>query len=1102
MKTLTLLASMAISLLFADDTIPSQWPYHVQVQITSDSGQSFAVCADEVKGEKSVVLMPLDEEDPPDRPSAIKLISALPKARLQLTRPTFCPPEIIRDYPYHGKLMHSESPFLEVVLPDDRKSKATRHNSFSDTVLPFSIETVDRDNGVITTGAGDLGTDDDQYHKRPPWLPFQTSNSFSLTLLPTLRLPEGLGDYLPDLTTWYYLLDSIAPGESQTLLLRIEGQPPLPITINRYEQQELLHYVTDAQQLLKWLTPKLNGQEVLVNQLLMMQAQLSDEAAVLEEVSEPVQELIRARLAELLDNTDHEFSLAFERFRLERDLADTFENLRRPNTGTVYEDGEADKLIMQAHNGKGTGGARGGGNSGEQKTGFGASAGRTGKDSSQQGKSSQNQQPSITEMSSQTASRATSPLVINFVGQRNAGKSSLANSLLNFTPFPVSDVEMREIEEDVNLLPATIGGPHQIRVRSLPGYGGGLPVYQWLEQYSFGSSDIVIFVSMDSIDYMDRKIIKGLLDSGFPLDRILFVRNQFDKALDPKLKELGLHGSSGEIADSIREELKDTFEKDFKSNIARIPGVDVSKLSLHFTSARDVCESDGLYLLMKTISERLLPHEEPLWREFISRRQEFSEEVYHRVSSWFIEKVKTGGEVTLYSLLNEINSIYKQAPIDLTQAKDHLARFEELFEVNPEHIIATIRENKEELFKVETEAAVQHSAENEKTRFLNDMAKTVSDEISQRGFWGKFRYLLKETGIRETLYQYFRGESAKPKDDTGAQAEMVIKKQIDGRKTSIIKHTRKYDWYDWMTTSTDKVILRIAPKIEAIVRTRFSKTPEAKETSTDKKMVQPTHEKLEKDLGYLSYQFTRYYITRFYGPAIYQRPLSEKPELEPFIEAYYPEADQQNTGENADSQSQTWEGTSDHEYEDIEESSHYQPLIRQNTFDSEYEVPEEYGDYQTLVSENTGDSEYEKPESQEKIAEFKSYQVRLRETIIAIGDITLGRNAEDAVESLNMALSEKLSKGLKISDLEQASDSVIQWLGSVDRYGFDCIIDAMRSYCDWVIEGHTPEEAFLAHTEWLEEEPQSEPSIKREQLQRGLEQLKVEGCNREHPLHK
>ena len=63
----------------------------------------------------------------------------------------------------------------------------------------------------------------------------------------------------------------------------------------------------------------------------------------------------------------------------------------------------------------------------------------------------------------------------------------------------------------------------------------------------------------------------------------------------------------------------------------------------------------------------------------------------------------------------------------------------------------------------------------------------------------------------------------------------------------------------------------------------------------------------------------------------------------------------------------------------------------------------------------------------------------------------------------------------------------MQWLESVEQYGFDRIIDAMRSYCDWVSSGHPLQEAFLVHTQWLQESQSETPMIR--ELQEGLEQL-------------
>ena len=134
--------------------------------------------------------------------------------------------------------------------------------------------------------------------------------------------------------------------------------------------------------------------------------------------------------------------------------------------------------------------------------------------------------------------------------------------------------------------------------------------------------------------------------------------------------------------------------------------------------------------------------------------------------------------------------------------------------------------------RLKTEAAKQHATQNEQSRFLIEMANTVSDEMSQRGFWGKVGYLLKEAGIRETLFQYFTRASHEVKDETGAYARIIVRSKVHERTSNIIKRTRMHDWYDWMTTSSEVVIRRMIPKIEAVVRAKFSKQTEARENSS------------------------------------------------------------------------------------------------------------------------------------------------------------------------------------------------------------------------------------------------------------------------------
>ena len=141
-------------------------PVSVQVQIIADKGQSFLVCANQIKADQLVTLMPEDEAGLSDESFATRFITAFRQTHLRLSQPSQCSPEIVHDYPYHGKLLHSEKPFLEVITQSDCKDQTSQNHSFGDATLPFPTEP-DPSEGLITSGIGSFGMDDDQGHKRP-----------------------------------------------------------------------------------------------------------------------------------------------------------------------------------------------------------------------------------------------------------------------------------------------------------------------------------------------------------------------------------------------------------------------------------------------------------------------------------------------------------------------------------------------------------------------------------------------------------------------------------------------------------------------------------------------------------------------------------------------------------------------------------------------------------------------------------------------------------------------------------------------------------------------------------------------------------------------
>ena len=83
---------------------------------------------------------------------------------------------------------------------------------------------------------------------------------------------------------------------------------------------------------------------------------------------------------------------------------------------------------------------------------------------------------------SNSSEESTSPtLTITFMGQFDAGKSSLANTVLGFDFFPVKDQHTRKREDDAVLRFDDVSPPQSLRIRSLPGYGSTRDsIQQWI----------------------------------------------------------------------------------------------------------------------------------------------------------------------------------------------------------------------------------------------------------------------------------------------------------------------------------------------------------------------------------------------------------------------------------------------------------------------------------------------------------------------------------------------------------------------------------------------------------------------------------------------
>ena len=266
--------------------------------------------------------------------------------------------------------------------------------------------------------------------------PGVASGDIDLTLLSGLQLPGFLGDYLPD---------STSERRATTLWVYPEGQTNAltSIQVSREDMAALTNSLSDRNTM-NWLRKKLqqNRQQELVDQLLVLHDQFSEADSVL---SQPVLELIRERLVEVLGKTHVDIDLKFEHFRLTRDLQEAakeaVESLvlaHRPDMGTVYDSEDVKKLILQAGGVPSKAAANSHGES--DRDGADKPSQRDG--NNQHDERQENHLPGKgggKQVLADNSPKADAPskLTITFVGQQKVGKSMLANCLLGYRFFRI-----------------------------------------------------------------------------------------------------------------------------------------------------------------------------------------------------------------------------------------------------------------------------------------------------------------------------------------------------------------------------------------------------------------------------------------------------------------------------------------------------------------------------------------------------------------------------------------------------------------------------------------------------------------------------------------
>lgn len=467
-------------------------PTKRQIQLISRPYQHYIICAEYATSATTASIIPVEAGW---QQGHYQLITTEPVTSLEYQHPRTC---TVNEgtYPYHFlDLLHSEKPFLAIESkPGDRRQQKNNGGGLISSIpQPFS-------DGYLTEGNNNGYSFDDQQRKHPPWLPFQTSDDYSLIILPGLKLPEELKGFLPGTQLYYDLLNQLGYGEEVNVIVRIDGYEPISIPVHRTERSELAQHMTSAPALLNWLAPKLNGRESLVDWLMNTQMSFDSGDSGLEK---EFLESVRQQLAFVLEQKDSEFDLQFE-------LSEANRWIRRCPSG---------KQSQQGQGGQNQGGQSSGAQPHSSTT---AGIKNAGESTEYQQKGSKNKQETATGGSS-----AIPEVTITFVGNSNTGKSTLANLLLGFRHFREGSSE--GLEQDYL--------HNGIRIRALPGYPRGLPSRYPL-QYDIGRDDIIIFVLEDAPSADDIGLLKDIVSRrDHNQDRLIIVRNKYDTLRAPAVDE-------------------------------------------------------------------------------------------------------------------------------------------------------------------------------------------------------------------------------------------------------------------------------------------------------------------------------------------------------------------------------------------------------------------------------------------------------------------------------------------------------------------------------------------------------------------------------------
>ena len=272
--------------------------------ITAHAGQIFTICSQQVRTDEDSTLL-VTSDQPGMTPH--QLILSHPQTTLHIEKPYPCPPEDISLLPYgYQGILYSPEPFL---VTSEETSKQKEKNETSPA--PFAgVPKTGSSKNLLSDGGG-LGPDDDNAFKPPFQPPFAGQSDITLILLPFLKLPPEWQEQWPG-SHWFHWVFGEPDYDSGSMLnIQVNGESVARLPIHSWELRELAEDLTNSRQLLQKLAHQLNGREAFIEQLLDILA-TGDQSFIDEETRERIEQ----QLADVLEQSDHTFSLELEWFSL------------------------------------------------------------------------------------------------------------------------------------------------------------------------------------------------------------------------------------------------------------------------------------------------------------------------------------------------------------------------------------------------------------------------------------------------------------------------------------------------------------------------------------------------------------------------------------------------------------------------------------------------------------------------------------------------------------------------------------------------------------------------------------------------------------------